>query len=343
LSFVWAVNAAGRAVGYANDATGQIHPVLFSGGAVTDLGNLPGDQGGDARGINAAGLIVGDSVNAHLARGTAVLFSGGTVTSLGFLAGNTSSASAINAAGVAAGYSSTGPTAGNPHAVLFQGGTVTDLGVLPGGTFSVAYALNDRGVAAGISDSGGSSIPGHAALFYHNKVIDLGGLGGTYSVAFGINNNGQAVGQATALDGHLYATLYFRNKVINLGVLPGAVSHTAFDLSSARAINDAGLAVGYSNDPSGQRRAVLFSHGALFDLNKQVLPGSPFLLLTEATGINARGQIVGTGVTRSGAEHAFLLTPEGPFSPTPEPSSLVLLSLVTLGLAGYRWRCGRRC
>jgi hypothetical protein len=54
--------------------------------------------------------------------------------------------------------------------------------------------------------------------------------------------------------------------------------------------------------------------------------------LEDATGINASGQICGYGINPGGQQDAFLL------SPTPEPSTLVLLATAAAGLAGYGLR-----
>ena len=55
--------------------------------------------------------------------------------------------------------------------------------------------------------------------------------------------------------------------------------------------------------------------------------------LTDATGINESGQIVGYGTIASGGPiHAFLLTP------IPEPSTLVLLGIGAMSLLAYAWR-----
>jgi hypothetical protein len=55
-------------------------------------------------------------------------------------------------------------------------------------------------------------------------------------------------------------------------------------------------------------------------------------LLTDARGINDRGQVVAFGRDMNGLTHSFLLTP------IPEPGSITLVGLGALGLIGYGWR-----
>jgi probable HAF family extracellular repeat protein len=333
-----AINAVGQVVGTSKNAGGQYRAVLFSGGKAIDLGTLSGDSGSVAEAINAAGQIVGQSYTDPAGTYHAALFRVGSVTNLGTIpGGNYAVAYGINAKGQAVGFS-TGPGTGfSEHAALFRvgSGTVTDLG--PG----IAYAINDRGQAVGFSRNLGAGET-EATLYNAGKVINLGTLpGGSFSIAYAINDRGQAVGYSTAADDHTYAALFLRHRVLDLGTLPGAVHKNEADLSAAFAINAQGLAVGYSYNAAGQQRPVLFTGTSVIDLTSRILPGSPFLTLYSARGINDRGQIVGAGEVQGGATHAYFLTP-APVGVTPEPSSLALLSVASLGLVGYGWLRRRR-
>ena len=99
--------------------------------------------------------------------------------------------------------------------------------------------------------------------------------------------------------------------MINLGVLPTGRG------SEGLAINSAGEVVGAANvfvpfppgsTPPGEYvgHAFLYSDRKMQDLNDMV-PANTGWVLNQATGINDRGEIAGTG-TIHGEIHAFLLT-----------------------------------
>ncbi|MDQ2799635.1 MAG: PEP-CTERM sorting domain-containing protein, partial [Armatimonadota bacterium] len=72
-------------------------------------------------------------------------------------------------------------------------------------------------------------------------------------------------------------------------------------------INASGEIVGLCRRQGGIPHAFLWRNGHMTDLNRAGLSASGWTL-TEAVGINASGQIVGTGF-RNHRYHAFLLTP----------------------------------
>ena len=105
--------------------------------------------------------------------------------------------------------------------------------------------------------------------------------------------------------------------------------------SEAMAINDSGQVVGdaYTTGNAADD-AFLFTNGTMTDLNSLIDPSSGWYLW-HANAINDNGEIVGTGTNPSGQTDAFLLTP---VSPTPEPSSLVLLCAGAIAFMGRAWR-----
>jgi probable HAF family extracellular repeat protein len=109
--------------------------------------------------------------------------------------------------------------------------------------------------------------------------------------------------------------------------------------SGARGVNDSAQVVGDSvHDGYSIAHAFLYSDGTMSDLNSLLAPASGWTL-ESADGINNSGDIVGFGINPAGQTHAFLLTP---ITPTPEPSTFVLLAAAAVGLAGYERRRRRR-
>jgi probable HAF family extracellular repeat protein len=286
--------------------------------AITDLGALPGVCCSGANAINAKGNVVGASTDAFFWGQTHGIQDLGTLPGGGY-----SSATAINFFGEVAGLSGTAD--GNEHAVLITlHHPVQDLGVLPKATSSDAYGLNDFGVVVG--DSSSSSGFDHAFLWNtFSRMLDLGTLpGGSISRATAVNDVEAVVGYSTINKNtqthtyHAFLWIPFGG-FVDLGTLPGddnsyayAVNqfeHMAGESLLSTAGND--VVVGFA-DYAGSEGAIhaFIWTGArgMEDLNNLIPANSGWTLL-EATGINVRGQIVGTGMIQ-GDEHAFLLTPE---------------------------------
>lgn len=186
-----------------------------------------------------------------------------------------------------------------------QSPQVIDLGTL-GGPNSSAYGINNFGQVVGTSDlaEADGSIRQHAFLWESGVMTDIGtltGPEGDFSSALDINDSAQVVGQSRNDAGNDVAFMW-----------QGGVMHElpGLDLdnynSAAKAINEAGVVVGWSNVIVGCpenrtcRHAAMWEDGAVVDLG--TLGGS----FSTALAINNRGQIVGFSETAEGDVHAFL-------------------------------------
>jgi probable HAF family extracellular repeat protein len=314
---------------------------------ITDLGP------GNAEAINSAGQVAGytGSVQAYL-------WSQGTTTPLGTLGGSYSVAYALNDNGLVAGQADA--TDGNYHAFLYNG-SMNDLGSL-GAYPTTAWGINLSGEVVGISNN--------QAFLYNGTMQGLGFLAGNYSVARGINASGTIVGSSTTNGGPEEAFIYSGGSMLGLGGVPGGNGY-----SNGLAINASGEVTGNAINNLGDYEAFLYNGttmqglgtlsgfanswgiginasgevvgsltgtygvpqdamvdvgGTMYDLNSLVgnLGGWS---LSEAEGVNDSGDIVGFGSV-GGVQHGFLLTP------TPEPSTLLLLVVGVAGVLAYAWR-----
>jgi probable HAF family extracellular repeat protein len=318
----FAIDDAGRIAGRGMTPEGDARAFIWSAGSVAFLpAPAPGGQalvanaiGGGTGGPVAAGawLLGGAS------RGFVAI--GGASQDVGTLYGGDTVAWGVNAAGQAVGESL--DAAGNSRAFLYSGGGITDIGTL-GGATAQARDINNAGVVVGGAQPG-PAFPddgAHAFLYRNGAMTDLGTLGGGFSWANAVNEAGQVAGYSlTPGDAAFHPFLYSGGAMIDLGSLGG-------DYAEARALNEAGLVVGLASLPGlGFSHAFLYADGQLLDLNALVAGLGDFTL-TEAVGINARGQIVANGCNDFGFCAPVLL------SPVPEPScwSMLLAGLPLLG------------
>jgi probable HAF family extracellular repeat protein len=317
-----AINASGQVVGRAMTAAGVQHAFLYSGDKMHDLGTLPGYACSRATGINASGQVVGWVETSAFEQHHAFIYSGGRMREIGTLGGKTSEAYAINATGDIVGEAET--AAGQRHAFLYTGGSMRDLG-----TSGVAYGLNDAGQVVGSAGTVPFFYDSDKLVLLNMVLLDAsepiqinppepsdGWPSPGRAEATAINSAGQIVGFIGNMTpwSSAHAFLYRDGKVQDLGSLGG---HAPF--CEARAINAQGQIVGMSgshpieNHGMDGERAFLYSGGQMKDLRQLVgeaaLAASGFKALRFATGINDRGQIVGTGSDLKRNHAAFLLNP----------------------------------
>ena len=176
-----------------------------------------------------------------------------------------------------------------------------------GGNNGQAAAINNRGQIVGISettvpDSGcpASKQPGTTILpvmWEKGEVRALPTLPGEPDgFVQGLNDQGQAVGATgTCTSFAIHAVLWENDHAFQLADL----GHTGSD---AYAINDHGQAVGYVSTTDGSTIvASLWENGGVKNLG--ILPGDSAAF---ATGINNRGQVVGSTFNSMGWSHGFI-------------------------------------
>lgn len=252
-----------------------------------DFLTAPDSISGTARSINDSGTVVGSvystRVNPYNPRNEPLVWNNSESIGLWPL----TTASAVN---------NSGQIAGNltldyyPRAALFSDGVAQNLGTL-GGNFSEARSLNNLGHVVGYSGLAGFGM--HAFLWNGTELIDLGTLGGYFSAAYDINDRGQIVGSSrpslnTCCNDH--ATLWESSGIIDLGALAGP----GWD-STARAINNSGKVVGYSQVEDRNYHAFSWEDGVMTDLGTLGGKGSA------AYDVNDHGDVVGYSTKDAGS------------------------------------------
>jgi probable HAF family extracellular repeat protein len=172
------------------------------------------------------------------------------------------------------------------HAFLWQNGVMTDLGL----DFSQAWGINNAGT---VVVNSGRFDEGVALLWKDGQFTQLEGLGQTFDFGFAIAPNGRVVGESESqpnFEGVRAVVWSKSGAVTDLGTVDDQTR------SEARAINASGQIVGDAN------HAVLWSRGQTTDLG--TLGGD----ISYATGINAKGTIVGCSTLAPGTffTHGFV-------------------------------------
>jgi len=284
------------------------HAFLYADGKMQDLTVLGGNDS-EANAINSSGQVVGQVGGLW---GRPFLYSDGQMSNLGYPGGGLSRIVAINASGQIAGLSSPDPQIGGKNqAAYFRDGKLQEI------NFDEFFGKESGAVSiTGMNDAGwiiGGSYnfmtrQGYSFIYHPEGWLEFIGI---YSSA--VNAAGQVVGQGTAgPNGQLTHAFIYRNGQYQELNIFGAT------YSAARAINASGQVVGSfgtsiaSKEPA-QGHAFVYRDGQALDLNLIVgeagLAAAGFKVLYTATGINSRGQIVGTGLDLKGHDLAFRLTP----------------------------------
>jgi probable HAF family extracellular repeat protein len=295
---------------------------------VTDQGTLGDDNFGMVMGLNNEGWtqnMDGEgnppvlSLSTTVLSGRAVMNIDGRNIDLGTLGGKNSwtNYGGINDRGENVGMSETSVpdpdgedfcafgTKLTCRGFLWRHGQMTALPTL-GGNNAQAAAINNRGQIVGISETAvqdPSCLPGKTAktiapvLWEKGEVRALPTLPGEPDgFVQGINDEGQAVGSSGTCTNIATHAVLWENGTVNqlpdLGVAGGA----------AYAINDHGQAVGYVPTADGTTIVASIWH----DNGLATLPILPGDGAAFATGINNRGQVVGSTFKSGEWSHGFI-------------------------------------
>jgi len=144
--------------------------------------------------------------------------------------------------------------------------SLIDVGTL-GGPGSYGAAISNSGIVAGCADTAAG--PAHAFIYASGEMHDLGEPGSPQSCALAVNNNGVVAGRSDTGE----IVIWRASGVTHLGV-KGDVG----------GIDGSGIVVGSMRD-GATTTAFRYENGAVMSLGSSN---------STATGINARGQIVGT-------------------------------------------------
>jgi hypothetical protein len=328
-------------------------PIIFDGYAFTNF-DLPGSgtfagTGTNINGINNNGAAVGVSIANNGTFQNYIRHPDGTTSLLSL--NDTAMAFGINKAGDVVGTQS-GAAFFLPH-----GGTPQALAGPAGAT--AAFGINDHGNIVGQYSSGGAS-PG---FFIKSRagdgLITINAPSGPNVVnAQGINDNGLAVGFYLGTDGQDHG--FMANMSAASG---GAVTGTAiadptipsvagepgatFVFAQILGVNDKDIAVGYYGDSTTSQ------HGFLLNLNTDTYtflddPAMQFdngVEVTQITGINNLGDIVGFYSDAAGIFHGFIACPiigNGTSCAAPPVAEPGTLALECVGLAALGFGLRRR-
>lgn len=276
-----------------------------------------------ALGVNNVGQVVGTFDNAN-GVATPYLFSSNILVDL--TNRGVASVNAINDADLVTG------TLGKPAKTLdgpayfmgAGGGTFTRILSLRAHSPAEGLAINATGRIvgwSGLPSRTGANIPHAYDFFTHTDF----GPGSDNAV----NNNGDSAGYivTNATANVTTAFVALSGSRIFIGTLGGSSS-------KALGINDQDAVVGSSDVAGGGgTHAFIYQGGNIVDLNSLIDP-SLHVTLTDASAINASGQIAGTLTDAAGVQHGYLLTPissgnQGTLTPVIKTSTLP--TIITTG------------
>jgi probable HAF family extracellular repeat protein len=248
------INEKGEIAGDSLTDDQDNHAFLWTpGGGIQDLKTLGGDRS-RVLSMNDSAWVVGDSLTAD-GDNHAFLWRNAEegMIDLGTLGGTYSRAFDVNNLGQVVGASSPKTGVDLDHAFLWtaEGGMI-DLGTL-GGSESAAVDISESGHVIGWSDTSRNA-ESHAFLWTAGGGMqDLGAFSGGTSVAKQVSNSGHVVGYSYLATGPRPFFWTPGPGMIDLGTLPGGQKGQAVD------INEEWQVVGWSDTPTGEQHAVLWT------------------------------------------------------------------------------------
>jgi probable HAF family extracellular repeat protein len=289
LSWPLDINDDGLIVGYSEtqpDAPfgGPTHAFVWDG-LMHDLGVVAPGESSVALGVNASGLIVGQSGSRPVFWADRVIHE--LPLPPGHLSGN---ARAVNDLGVIVGQTNALEPPGFTvsHAAVWEDGVPRLLPSLPGARIAGATDLNERGQIVGFSAFTESGLL-HAVLWDGGTVRDLGALEGDFfSGTDSINEGGQIVGYSSGVDGS--QVLLWED-----GAFAIPEPFMPFPNSLAGGINDGGQIAATVYLPTGECCSAVLAKGPE---RRKVVVVQPSAFSVD---VNNQGQVI--GVDTSGPEY----------------------------------------
>lgn len=272
--------------------------------------DYPGATSSRASGINADGAVVGSYAD-RAGKQHGFLLSGGSFTNIDYPGAVGTAALGINSQGDIVGQY-TADASGDAaaiHGFLLHGGNFTAL-TYPGRLGMIAQRINDAGQITGCNHDHDMAESMHGFLYKDGNWSEL--------------SMGMSMGTGLLPDGSLAVGFYNYSITSGHAYLTSSSNPTFFDFpfaggSAAWDINPSGEIVGQYAD------AATVIHGFLlipsvFNPTFGITPRTgaapsfqfitvdyPGATYTQAVGINASGQIVGSYRDAAGTQHAFLL------------------------------------
>lgn len=309
-SGAWAINDLGEVVGNSDTSSSSYwHGFVYTDGGLLDLNK---NGGAYVQDINNAGQVVG------YVRSRASIYSDGSWTALSSqINGCCDYPLAVNDAGQVV-----GSVDGNSY-FFWNSGVITYLDFLEGDFYAGVVDLNNLGQVIGRM-----GWPFQQGFLWsaQDGLTRLAAPGMWRTTPYDINDLGQIViGADSEVDGASHLFVYSDGVYQDVAQLsiPGVSSSTLQKMG----INNRGTIVGYAWHLDGSRPdyslryPFIYSGGTLTDLNDLLPPNSGWVLggvVGYVLDLNEAEQIVGTGLSPSGQEHAFLLNPvANPTTPPP--------------------------